>query len=365
MIVDIDGTDISRYCLSKRWHPRLSRPADFIVRAQSRRVQFTPGVSELHVYDGSTMIFSGLIAQPQADGNANGAYTQITAYDHLIALKDRMVKTALGNLITPTFVETQAPGMFAEIVANSKFFDPGPFPLDEGSVAGGGIEVWGALSNFPMKMEQMRQLLVATGQLDIFLVPGIGSSVFNLTNGDGGNDLSGSVVFEYDTGSHNARVVTWTVDVDQVVNALWYLLGPRLTRERWKGSITPTAPHKGGTWPAPLLSKIALSRSNYGYKQEIQTKDEEGAYYLRPMYEAQWAAEANLRAEPITITSVLPNRGSTMPVFRPGDLIGVAAGSVINGGFSGAQRVYEMVVEEDPDGAIAVTDIVASANGET
>ena len=364
MNVDIDGSDVSRHCLTKTWKAPLSRPASFTIRCPSRRVSVSAGISELHAYQGGSLIFSGKVAQPQASGDADSAYIEITAYDHLIHLKDRMVKTSTGNLITPTAVNTDAPGMFFEYLQNTRTFDRGPFPLSVNSYAGGGIEVWGALSNFPMDLEQMRQLLVATGQLDIYVNPGIGASTLDLENGDSGADLSGSVVYEYDVGSNNARVGTITVDTDQVRNAIWYLLAPRISETRWKGSITPTAPHKGGTWPAELLARIAMSRALYGYKQEIQTKDETGAgFYLRPMYEATWAEEAWLRAVPRTLVSVLPRRG-TFPSFRPGDKIGVAAGASLNGGFSGAQRVYEMTVSEDADGAISIDDILTSADGE-
>ncbi len=364
MNVDIDGNDISRYCLTKTWRPKLSRPASYSIRAPSRKVTCAAGISELHAYEGSELIFSGKVAQPQASGDADSAYLEITAYDHLIHLKERMVKTATGNLITPFTINTDAPGIFFEYLQNTITYDPGPYPLSVTSYAGGGVDVWGALSNFPMTLEQMRQLLVATGQLDIFVVPGIGASTLDLTNGDGGSDLSGSVVYEFDTGSNNARVATVTVDTDEITNALWYLLAPRISETRYKGSITPTAPRKGGTWPPDLLARIALSRALYGYKQEIQTKDEAGAgYFLRPMYEAQWAEEAWIRAVPRTLASVMPNRG-TFPPFRVGDLIGVAAGASLNGGFSGAQRVYEFQVEEDHDGAVEITDILTSADGE-
>lgn len=364
MNVDIDGSDISSHCLSKTWKAPLSRAASFTIRCPARRVSVAAEISEMHVYQGGDFIFSGKCRQPQATGDADSAYIEITAYDHLIHLPERMVKSSTGNLITPTAVATDAPGMFFEFLQNTIDVDPGTFPLSVNSYAGGGIEVWGALSNFPMNLEQMRELLVATGQLDIYLNPGVGASTLDLENGDSGVDLSGSVVYEYDTGSNNARVATLTVDAEIVANAIWYLLAPRLSETRFRGSITPTAPHKGGTWPADLLARIALSRALYGYRQEIQTKDESGAgFYLRPMYETQWAEEAWLRAMPRTFASVLPSRG-TFPTFRPGDLIGVAAGSSMNGGFAGAQRVYEMTVSEDADGAISIDDILTSADGE-
>lgn len=367
MDVDIDGNDITRYCLEKTWRAKLSEPASFTIRAQARRVITEPGIDEMHVYESGNLIFSGIVAQPQASGDADSAYTEITAYDHLISLGDRMVKDDTGNLITPSFFNTDAPGMFFEMIQNTRTAsgprDGLPFPLSVFSYAGGGIEVSFDLASFPMTIEQMRQLLVATGQMDIFVIPGIGESQLDLTNGDGGSDLTGSVSYEYGTGTHNARVATIQIDTRTITNGLWYLLAPRISQTRYKGSITPTAPHKGGTWPASLLSKIAISRALYGYRQRIDTKDEAGAAnFLRPFYEAQWASEANLVAYPKTLVTVLPDRG-TFPSFRPGDLINVASG-VLNGGFSGAQRVYQFEVTEDADGAVELSDIITSADQE-
>lgn len=367
MNVDIDGTDITRYCLTRRWHPKLSRPAAFTIRYPSRKVSVNPGISELHMEQGGTLLFSGYVTQPQLSGEADTDYTELTAYDHLIHTKDRMVKSGSvppGNMITPFAIATTGPGIFAEYINNTRTIDPGPYPLAVGSVAGGGIDLWESFSQFPMSLEQLRDHLVSTGQMDIFLSPGSGESTLNLTNGDGGDDLSGSVSYQFKTGANNARVATLTVDTDQIRNAIWYLLAPRISETRWKGSITPTAPNKGGTWPASLLARIALSRALYHYRQEIQTKEQAGSFFYRPMYEAQWASESWLRALPRTLATVLPKRG-TFPSFKPGDKISVASGVGIDGGgFSGAQRVYEFVVEQDPDDAIAVTDILCSADQE-
>ena len=360
----LNGSDITGYCQQITWRPKLSRPAQAIVKVPARAFTVSAGTDELALTESGTTLFVGNVFYPQYDGTADSAYAEITAYDHLVVLKDRMVKTVAGNLITPTSSSSDGPGMFADYLGNTISFDPGPYALSVGSVAGGGVDIdISQLMQFPMSLEQLRALLVGTGQMDVFLVPGSGSSAVNLTNGEGGTDLSGSVSYQYATGSFNAAIGQLTVDMAQVTNALWYLLAPRLSATRYKGSITPTAPHIGGTWPPALLADIALSRGLYNYRQEIQTKDEVGANTIRPYYEARWAAEAGLRAFPRHFYSVKPNRG-TFPAFRPGDLITIAAGAVLNGGFSEAQRVYEFEVLTDQDGINQVTDILTSADQE-
>ena len=358
----LNGSDITGYCQTIRWRPKLSRPAEATIKYPARALAVSAGQDELALTQGGSTLFVGDVFYPQYDGTADSAYAEVTAFDHLIALKDRMVKSSTGNLITPTSSSTTAPGQFADYIANTISVDPGSYALSVGSVAAGGVDVdISQLMQFPMDLEQLRALLVGTGQMDVFLVPGSGSSAVNLTNGEGGTDLSGSVSYQYATGSFNAAVGVLTVDMSQVINALWYLLAPRVSETRYKGSITPTAPHKGGTWPAPLLADIALSRGLYNYRQEIQTKDEIGANVIRPYYEARWAGEAGLRAFPRHFYSVKPNRGS-FPAFRPGDFINVAAGSVLNGGFSETQCVYEFEVVSDADGINQVTDILTSAD---
>lgn len=380
LTVDIDGSSITNLCQSIRWRPKLSAPATGIVRVPAHLLSVVPGVSEMHIYMSGGLVFSGPVWYTQADGDPDSAYAEITAYDHLIYLKNRLCKTETGNLITPISVlldNVTAPAIMAAFIENANTYDStrpngNAMPISVGSVAGGGVDCSGAPMAFPMNLDDMRSLLLSTGQLDVMLVPGVGSSVVNLTNGDGGTDLSGSVAYEYGTGAFNCQIATRTIDMDDVVNALWYLLGPRVSEERWAGSITPTArnggidgdgPLPGDPWPPALVAKFMGSRTTYGYSQEIRIYDTPDAQDIRFLYELLWAKEAGLRAGPKQLASIRPERGIE-PNFSVGDLITVAAGSQLMGGFSGAQRVYEMEVECDADGVVSVTEIIASADQE-
>lgn len=365
LTADIDGSSITSLCQNIRWRPRLSAPAAGIVRVPAHLVSVTPGVSELHIYMSGSLVFSGPVWYTQADGDPDSAYAEITAYDHLIYLQKRLCKTSTGNLITPGTVlgsEITAPAILAAYINNTLSVD-GTMPLSVGTVAAGGADVSGAPMSFPMSIDNMRALMVSTGQVDVIVNPGVGSSTVDFTNGDGGTDLSGSVSYDYGTGNFNCQVATRTADMEVTINALWYLLGPRVSETRWKGSITPTAPHKGGTWPASLVSRFMGSRSTYGYMQEIRIFDNIDAYQIRPLYEEEWANEAWIRAEPRLFASIRPERGIT-PNFAVGDLISVSAGSQLLGGFSGSQRVYEMEVDCDADGVMSVTEIITSADQE-
>lgn len=362
---DIDGNSIDEIAVERRYQEPLNSTRTGIFKIPSGYVTVL-SEAEGHVYVDGNLKVSGPVVYRQAEGNADNAYTEVTVYDHTWYLQKRMCKTALGNLITPNEVlngYVTAPAILGAFIENTNSFDPSPMPLTVGSVAGGGVDVSGSLMQWPMNLQRMKELLVATGQLDVMLNPGIGSSTVDLTNGDGGADLSGSVVYEYGTGAHNSQVAALTVDLAQMMNAIWYLLGPRVSATRWKGSITPTAPHKGGTWPGDLLARIAASRAAYYYMQEIQVFDEQDAYYLRPLYEQRWASEAWIRAVPRTFLSVRPERGLA-PSFSAGDLIGVAAGGILDGGYAGAQRVYQYEVSCDSEGVMEITNILTSADQE-
>jgi hypothetical protein len=364
---DIDGGNITPYVLTGQWKPLWNMTGSAVVRGIGSALALRDGSSRMNVYLNGGLVHSGPCWYSQAEGNPTSTYAEITSYDDTIYTKTRVCKTATGNLITPGSVitdEVTAPAIIAAYIDNVNSFDPSPMPLTVGSVAGGGDDVSGVPMNFPMDLAQMIALMVSTGQLDVIVSPGTGGSTVALTNGDGGSDLSGSVSYEYATGAHNAGVAQYTVDMQELVNALWYYLGPRISETRWKGSITSTAPHVGGTWPASLLARIAASRALYNYHQYIRVFDDnDDENSIRPLFEAEWANETWLRTVPRNFASVKPRRGLG-PSFSVGDKIHVAAGSVLSGGFSGDQRVYGMVVSCDHDGVLEVTDILTSADQE-
>lgn len=381
LTADIDGTDLSRYCQTMSWRPRWNLLDSGVIRYPSGRFTIDPGVSELHLYLDAALVFSGQCWYTQPEGDADKAYTEVTGWDHRIWLARRLCKSTTdpGNLITPGDVildQVTAPEILAEYInnaiadADAATFDPAgafgptgpsaPLPLTVGTVDTGGDDVTGVPISFPMSIERMRALLTGTGQLDQVLTPGIGSSTLDLLN-DYSNDLSGTVVFEYNTGAHNASVATVTVDMDNLWNAIWYLMGQRISEQRWRGSITPTAPHVGGTWPTPLLQRISDSRIKYGYAQKVDVfddKDDENS--IRPLFEEEWANEALVDSVPRTFLSVRPNRGIAPTNFGVGDLIGVAAAG-LNGSYSGAEHVYGFNLDQDTE-VLTISEILTSAD---
>lgn len=382
LTADIGGTDISRYCRTMSWRPRWNLLDSGVISFPSGRLSIEEGVDELHLYLDGDLKFSGPCWYSQAEGDADKAYTEITGWDHRVWLQKRLCLSTSdpGNLITPGDVITDkvtAPEILAEYIQNAiddaraAEFDPsGPFgptgpsaalPLTLGTVDTGGDDVTGVPTSFPMTVERMRALLTATGQLDQVLHPGVGSSELDLLN-DYVNDMSGSVAFEYNTGARNSSIATVTVDMDNMWNAIWFLLGPRINEQHWRGSITPTAPNTLDDWPTALLQRISDSRLTYGYAQKIEVfddKDDENS--IRPLFEKVWAGKAWVEAVPRTFLSIRPNRGIVPLTWGVGDLIGVAA-SDLNGDYSGEEHVYGFNLDQDTE-VCAITELLTSADG--
>ena len=249
LTADIDGEDISPYCQSIAWKPRYNLIDSGVVRVPSFLVAAAVGAQELHLELDGDLKFSGPLWFLQHEGNTNTAYTELTAWDHRVYLGKRLCKWDDGgtfNLITPCPViedEQYAPDILRQFIQNAiddpdvADFDPAgvqgpygpaaPLPLSLGTVSSAGAELTNTCPmDFPMSIQRMASLLVSTGQLDMILHPGIGSSTLDLV-AHHENDISGSVSFEYATGSHNSQITTVTVDMEDMVNALWFLLGPR------------------------------------------------------------------------------------------------------------------------------------------
>jgi hypothetical protein len=225
--VDIDGTDITPLCQSITWSPKLSRPASVIVRYPGHLFSgAVEGESELHLYNGS-LLFSGPVWFVQDDGTENATYTEVTAYDHLIYLNKRMCKTPAGwpdnnfpihppdpaaepgpcNLADPSKVIADyitAPEILGAYIDATNACD-GAWNITTGSVAAGGPDLTGVPADFPMNIQTMADMLLESGQLNILVNPGFGSSTVDLTNGGVVNDLRR-------TGAFVARTFGCTVD---------------------------------------------------------------------------------------------------------------------------------------------------------
>ena len=246
-----------------------------------------------------------------------------------------------------------------------------------------------------MSIDDIRQLLLQTGYLDIIINPVESDpdilGTIGLYNGDYGTDLSGLVAFEFGTGAFNVKQFKRTFDMSQVVNKLWYYLGPKCDLQHWRGNVTGDDPYLPGAVPDigggsgvggdidysnPLgdlrNQSIDLYRElmeiriydDYGGECLPDTEPNQGNNLFRPFYQRMWQNESMLRAMPRQLISWTPVRGIE-PNFDVGDLIAVAWGPQVRGqSGNGVQRVYEFTVESDASGAASLTNLVTSSDGD-
>ena len=307
------------------------------------------------VLDGS-LDAHGSLVHIDDQGDEDNMYTTFTFADPTAIFEYRPARDGsasgdAGDFSKPSFMtrNTTAPQMLQEILTQSMTADgadgEGPMGISLGSFATGGVNLSGAPADWPMSIAQVVALLTETGELDVVNTPidsGGNMGSVSAYNGDYGANLSGSVSFQYATGTFNARGCRRTVDAKELMNKLWIYLGPRegtkadpAGDQHWAANITRNA-----STPAALSSAIDSSRATYYTRMQIRIFDGDGASLLLELYKKWWNMESWLRLKPKTLIHITPNRG-IKPAFRTGDTIHVAAGSKFRGGFSGTQRVME------------------------
>lgn len=386
----LDGDDVSEIADTKTWTRRASRPSTGTVKFQSHLMPAAveEGVSDLIVLDDDDdPRFRGRLWDSEDSGDENTVYTTLIFQDPMILWPKKIARDYDGDFSLPTFTQDfpQAPAMMAEIISNSIMWE-GPLDLELGTVATGGPDVNARPTDWPMTLDEVRQLLLQTGFLDVIVNPLMGSSsigTVNLYNGDYGTDRSASISFDYGTGLFNVKQFKRTISMQDVCNKLFYFLGPKCDAQHWRGNVQgddPTLPDPpGGKIPPPsnpLGDLRQASRNDYGQLMEIRIYDDFGGDCdddgtfgtnndFRPFYQRMWQNESLLRARPRTLVNWTPIRGLFPDPMDVGDLVTVQAGpQVRNTGFSGTQRIYEFTVDIDKSGTPNLTNIITSADQE-
>jgi hypothetical protein len=404
----IDGTDVTGYTIVGSATRRLNRPSQATVTVPIQNAVGDVG-SRLKILFNGTLFHHGMIQMIEDSADENTGYTQYNSTDPMEILLWRPVRDGddsptPGNLITPSVLTRKQFGgpIMEEILGASISTGAGPPTASEGplfmalgSFATGGPDVSGAPCTWPMTIADLISLLTSTGALDVILTPidsGGNMAVVDTYNGDYGNDLSGSVIFDFATGSRNVRNIRQSVDLSNSVNKLQYFAGPKLTTERYQWNITgddPCLNDPSAYNQAAIAARRTASQGSYGVRMEIQEFDVDvpfnekdysggvppfpnfcvGGVYskqdpTRYLYRRLWQLESWIRAVPRTLVHVTPTRETEIGSFDIGDIVGVNAGSEFRGGFSGAQRIYEYTISWDNDGVLALGELQTSSDQE-
>jgi hypothetical protein len=400
--VYIDGTEVTTSVLEGTSTHTLNQPWQATFRMPIEEAIGDVG-SKVKIYFDGLFHFHGHVMNIEDDCDENVGYTRYVCLDPMELWAWRPARDPVpdsngnyGNFSDPTFLQLYETGplIMEAILAASEspglvpLKAEGPLFLEFGSFPGGGRNISGGLQNFPMTIMEVANAMTSTGACDIVLTPiddGVNMARVDCYNGNYGTRRDASVVFQYGLGAYNIRNIRRSRSIENMVNKLYYFLGPRMDVGHWPANIQGDDPclermmgepnddpPRGITW-AEFLSMRTASQAQYGVRMNIQMFDTDligratkgsdpcldPAKYL---YRKQWLIEQYLRMQPRQLVYITPVRGTPVGTFDIGDSIGVEAASYVRGGFSGAQRVYGYTATWDAEGVVDLGQIVVSDN---
>lgn len=396
--VFIDGVDVTANCTVKEevggepieWHRRGGRPSTLSLKGPSHLLGGELGISSM-VMTGIGAGFTGTLWRRDDEGDVDDCWSTLLAADQSIYFPKRIVKDGEdsvdaitgepdpGNFSDPSIIEDHlyGPSIMAAAIENSITLDGsfGPVGLSVGGVTlGDTIDLTGFRpSSWPLTLDDLRGLLSNAGVL-AYKMNGTTISLFE------GPTIAGGFVnqpFQYATGVANCSGAKRSLEMENVFNVVWSLLGAKEPLydgdvQHWKGNVTIDDDDPVNGIPDPPFSAVKSivlsSRSTYS---RLQCVDEYDMYRdertpmakrnKRRLAQMLWLQKSLYCATPRQIVTMIPEKG-ILPSFDVYDTIPVAAGAVLNGGFSGEQRVYEFKVSIDTEGNAQLKELQTSPN---
>ena len=360
-------TDLSTLARGKKCRRRFGRPGWATCEVPSHLVGAgIAGATTLYcTFPEYGLFHNGIVITAEDQAEEDEYWTKITAFDPVWWWQHRVVEDADGDYSKPTILtdNVTAPAIMQAAI-NNTIANEGAIGATVGTVATGGANVTGANVDWPIRISDLAAMLQLTGELDIVCNPVNSGSTYgqvSFYNGNYGSDLSGSVVFSYGTGSYNCRGMRKVDDFSTICNALRYFLGPKIDDQHWSGNIT-----RDDTALPDYAAMIALtdaSRAAYGKFVDVRIIDADYVVAVE-MYRYQWQVETVLRRKAKEMVYADLDHGVGLGTFDIGDKVGISAGPMLRGGFSGSQRVYGYTVAEDEDGVRSIEDLETSADQE-
>jgi len=397
--------DISGISLTRTMKRRLNMARAFVVTAPAADPLLTTiagdgypnlrrGNRKLIVWEdggpGDQPIFHGRIFSCERTGDGTQNLVTITAFDPYMELgfesselAGRPVRDGGGVFIDPKFTASvtntpttaiSGPDLIQQVLANSVTSE-GALPIDFASGTfdlavppAVDLSVIDTMA-WPVLIGDFINQLVQSDVVDFDMRPVDPSEGFDpyvmvaiSAVSSFGTDKSGTVHFDYWTGSKNAAKARHVEDFSTICNKLFDYLGPRLDPTHWRGNITPGSP---GTTVDPTAS-----RDLYGEFMTIRIYDSLGVENSsRPLYIALWNAEQGLRIEPRDMLFVTPADGEKGLYVAPqdfdvGDLVEVNVGDALGISLADSQRVYGYDKTWTREDVAQISELIVSADAE-
>lgn len=387
---DVSLGDISPVAFQKKVWRRLNRVAgaSFVVPSDHELINSTESDGRPTLcagyrtccitLDETGLFLNGIVWHVEDEGEEDMCYSKVTVLDPRVYWPMRPARDADGDFSDPTFIKDfqTGPQIMQAILDASENAGGGPptdaegplfLDITSGPYEGGGPDLSGAPTNYPMSIAEVDTLMTETGQVDTIIVPtDNGPSELGrveIYNGDYGTDVSGSVDFDYAQGAFNVRKFRRTEDMATVRNKIWLYLGPRLDLQHWRANVTGTLAAPPGT---DLDDRIQASRDELGVYMEVEFQDDQGNESSdRPLWIRYWQLKSWLATQPREMLYFTPIRGDeNIGDFDIGDLVGVSTSSRARKASSGIQRVYGYELDIDDDGVVEIGELEVSADQE-
>ena len=376
----LDATEVTVHCQQMSRTPNLNDLYQAQIRLPSQYATITEGQTELIITDdaGTTELHSGPSWYGEDSGDPNDQMTVVTSYDDRVKWPWRQMMDPDGDYSDPDIFEVNEDAvtiMFAAI--QNSITNDGSMGITVNGYTPSTVPLVGFKpTNFPWTLRPLWDFLVDTGELDVMLNPASGgASTVDLYPGDAGTDLSGSVVFDYNTGTHNCSNAVYTFDLKNTISRIRYFLGPKRPQYRddiqhWAGDVQIDDPVLDTPpWDVrqpTIESQSAAMEAITGLMRDTRVYDSipkelGGEITLKDLYYALWQTEMLVRTVPRRLLQMTPMPGIS-PTFNVADII--TANAVIRGTVGGAQRVHSFTVEQDTEGNESITQLVTTADGE-
>lgn len=374
MIALLGGVDITEWCQRIVHAPELNIRSYAEVEVPSEFVDLVEGEDELVIQEAGN-VHVGRAFYGEDTGSEDDAFTVIQSYDPRWLWDRRQVMDPDGDYSDPSIIEDNenAPLIMLAAIENSIIND-GPMDITVNSADGSADPLIGwRPTDWPMTLEQLREFLVSTGQLDLVVnhIPNGGSTV-DLYKGDFGSDLTGSIAFDYGTGTFNCIAARYTFDFTKTVSRIRYLLGPKRPQydgdvQHWAGDVQIDDPKLDlppfDTLEPTIEALSAALEAVLPLLRRIDIHDSEGdENTLRDLYMHIWQSDMLVFCRPQRLLTFTPEPGLN-PTMVPGDLVSVAA--ELMDSHSSTARVYSYRKEQDVDGNVSLTQVTTSADQET
>jgi len=250
----IDGNNVTQYVMEGSVTHTLNGRATGTVKMP---IDYASGgyYSSLYIDPGAGERFWGRIEHIDEQGDEDQGYVVMTAVDPSSILEYRPARDADGDFSKPSFMfdYPQGPLMLQAILQNSIIHE-GDLGFSLGTFQGGGVDLSGLQTDWPMSIAEIAGLLTQTGEVDVVMSYSSGGATMSAYNGNYGGDVSGAVQFRYAMGTaSNCRGCRRTTDGSELMNKLWLYLGPKLDDQHWRGNITRDHPELA---PLPGFSTV-------------------------------------------------------------------------------------------------------------